>query len=339
MRQILRGLRGVHAWVGAAAALFLAVIGATGATCAFMPEIVRATLPAGLEPSKDPASFGQALSRFQAGDPRAVHFAVFDANGQGVHRLFLAGGADLFIDGQGAVVERTSRPEELLLDLHQELLLGRPGKLFVGAVGVTGLLLAATGLVVWFTGRPRLGTLPRSLARRELLATHRDWSGLIAALLLLQAATGAATIFTEPFRALLGGGSGQPAPAAPASAGPPDWPAILRTARSARPGAEVRSVGWSGAPDSAYEVGMRQPTDVSPGGETVVYVSAGGALLGARDGASRPAGDRIVDLLVGLHTGAWLGPVAKPVLVLTGGGLTILSLLGLLAFLQRWRRA
>lgn len=340
--KAVRALRLAHAWCGVFVALLLALIGLTGAACALESQLLQLTLPAARAPAPPAGTLGPALARYQAENPPRIVFAAFSIRDRGVHRLFLENAGDAFIDGHGRVVERPAgrpRIEDYLASLHYTLLAGEPGEFAVGLIGVTGILMTVSGLIVWSTGRPRLARLPRSMRRPELLAAHRDWAALLALLFLFQMATGASMAFREPIGRLFGGGPAPPDPPRSAAAGPPDWRAIMATAQARFPDGQIRQLS---APDRAaapFEIRIRRPGELSPSGETIAYIASDGAFLGARDGRSEPTSERLMNSLLGLHSGQLLGRAAQPVLFLTGTGLAVVSLLGGWAFLRRTRRS
>lgn len=114
-------------------------------------------------------------------------FVTFNAHQRGVHRVYFHDAADVFIAARGEVVARASgapRLEDLLMSTHHQFLAGRIGEQLTGLAATAGLLLTLSGLAVWLCGRPRLIRPPSSLARRELLAVHRDGAALLSILRL-----------------------------------------------------------------------------------------------------------------------------------------------------------
>jgi uncharacterized iron-regulated membrane protein len=89
----------------------------------------------------------------------------------------------------------------LLFDLHAHLMAGETGERVGGVIGLLGVVLAVTGLVLWWPARRRLSLanlVPRDLSRRTLLIWHRDVGAVTSPILLVLLLTGSGLVFYYP---------------------------------------------------------------------------------------------------------------------------------------------
>lgn len=339
----MRMVRTVHRWCGALLALFLIVIGLTGALSVFRGDLPRVQYSAARSAPADPAQFGAALARFEAdggGPVRSVKFAPYAL---GVHRVYLEGGAGAFIDGAGAVVARWksgARPEDFILNLHHKLLAGERGETVVGLIGIAGAGMVVTGLWLWWPARRgfALRLWPRSWSRLSLVASHRNLGILIALPLALQFVTGVAMVFEKPLARAIGVADKLPAGLSSGTAAP-DWPAIVAGATAAYPDGAVRIAATPRSPGGSFTVRLQRPGDLNPEGSTVVALDAAGQVLARYDAGTVGAGQRFLDAALGLHAGDWGGLASRLLVAATGAGLAFTALIAGIAFLKGRRTA
>ncbi len=94
-----------------------------------------------------------------------------------------------------------------MFELHHALLAGELGETIVGIEGITLILLAITGPIVWWPGVKRWRNgfrLWRGKGLQPLLRSlHRAGGAAITLVLLYSAVTGTAMVFKDRFRDIL----------------------------------------------------------------------------------------------------------------------------------------
>lgn len=349
-RQVFGVFRTAHAWAGAVLSLQLALLGLSGALLVFKEDFVRTVEPVAREAFiADPQALAaiavKAEEVFGADDVRSIRFAE---PGFALSYVRLHSGDAAYLDARGEVVSRWqghNRPEEWLLDLHEHLLAGRTGEIFVGLAGLCGLVLVFTGLVAIWPARRAIGltVVPISTARRDLLASHRNLGLMAAAPLLLIFVTGAGMTFDPQARAVLAGLTGQPPaklPKVSVGEGRIDWHAVMGEAQARYPDGHVRLAVWPRDGRAGASVRLKQPAEWQPNGRTTLTIDpATSAIVGDLDGRALPAGDKAFYSFYPLHA-AKLGEglparLHDAFMALTGLALFLLGLIGVYAFLRK----
>jgi len=232
-----------------------------------------------------------------------------------------------------------------LYNLHYTLLLGDTGKALVGWSGVALLVSLASGLVLWWPSRARLGAALRPQLRTGRVRFTYDLhvlSGLYGlAVSLALALTGAVLALPDMARPLVSALS----PLTPAYAPPdgllaPGAAALslddaVAIARQQFPDGEVRWIETPGKAGRPISVRLYRPGE--PGRRfprNQVWIDPGtGAILAVRDATRDSPGDRFIDWMHPLHNGEAFGLPGR-VLALAGG--LLLPLLFATGWL-RWR--
>jgi len=158
-----RALFQVHLWSGIALGLYVFMISLTGSLLVFSNELFRAATPAptiskSSEPRLTDAQLTQAATRLYPGyrvvkigralDPDEAVDVWLRRGADIQRRLFDARtGSDM-----GKSVPTAIRLISILLDLHDNLLAGSTGRKVNGIGAVVVLVLAITGLVIWWPG-------------------------------------------------------------------------------------------------------------------------------------------------------------------------------------------
>jgi len=158
-----RALFQVHLWSGIAVGLYILIISVTGSLLVFSNELFRAATPAptiskSSEPRLTDAQLTQAATRLYPGyrvvkigralDPDEAVDVWLRRGADIQRRLFDARtGSDM-----GKSVPTAIRLISILLDLHDNLLAGSTGRKVNGIGAVVVLVLAITGLVIWWPG-------------------------------------------------------------------------------------------------------------------------------------------------------------------------------------------
>ncbi|HTC33050.1 MAG TPA: PepSY-associated TM helix domain-containing protein [Bryobacteraceae bacterium] len=158
-----RALFQVHLWSGIAVGLYILMISVTGSVLVYWNELYRATTPApifskGTGPRLTDDQLTAAARRLYPGyrlarisrsrDPDQAVVVVFERGKQSKRRLFdPRTGSDL-----GDSVSAGMRAVAFILDLHDNLLAGETGRTVNGAGACAVLLVAASGIVIWWPG-------------------------------------------------------------------------------------------------------------------------------------------------------------------------------------------
>lgn len=340
-------IRTLHAWAGAILALILVLLGLTGALLVLREDWVKLTVPearAAVTPT--PAVLGAAAEAVEArGKPRSMMFAGPHI---GIHRLSYTDDGMAYAAADGRIVARwtgEARIEQGVFELHHRLLAGESGEMVVGVAGLAGAVLCLTGLVVWspawrsFAGK----VWPSSLARRDLVSSHRDLGIIMAVPVFLLCLTGGMIVFNDASKSLLTrlapGGVEAPRPAAAAAEGDIDWPLALARAQATFPRATLRLASWPAKPGASAAVRMKQPSEWHPNGRTVVYIDpATSQVIGAADAQALGPGARLQNAVFPVHAASVGGRFYDVVVFLGGQALAALGGLGLWSFLIQQRR-
>ena len=349
----MRILRLAHLYGGLLLALFMLVVSGTGAALVYKEAYWRLVYPElrGSVLVSDTAEQAAAIAAAHAQYGAALRSVKMPVPGVAAYQLYLHGaGAFLARDDHRIIDEwRTSeRLMSLLFDLHAHLMAGRSGELVVGSVGLVGLFMAISGLLLWWPSRRRFSLAnlwPRSLTRREMLFWHRDIGALMSPLLLLILLTGCGMVWYGTAQQWLNGLFGddvpvtvKPALAADTRFETPDA-AVLRRVVQALPGARI--VFYYPPQEGSAVAGfrLRQPCELHPNGRSYVYVNAhDGEILQASDACAMPPGERTTNLIYPLHAGKAGSAVYKLLVLLSAVALMVLSFSGVVSYLQKIRQ-
>lgn len=346
---MMRFLRTAHGWAGAVLSALIAVLGASGALLVLKKDYLRLAIPQARESaSLAPADLGPVLDQIEARfADEGLRYVALGDDSFGLHKVVFADGGAAYVDGAGEPVARwpkNGRVEDWLFDLHHYLLMGDAGKLIAGAAGIAALVLVVTGLVIVWPSLRRFAwrLWPRSGARRDLLAQHRDLGLIFAAPMLVLTFTGVAMIYSGPVKSALyavTASAPSPAPERPAvGQGDIDWAAALAAARTAYPGAAPRITSWPVEPGAPASLRLRQPAEWHQNGRTYLYIDpATSALIGVSDAQRLSAGDRAFNALYPLHAAGVGGRAYDAVSFLTGIVLAVLGCIGAWTFVLRLR--
>ncbi|HET8655124.1 MAG TPA: PepSY-associated TM helix domain-containing protein [Longimicrobiaceae bacterium] len=347
MRRLLRR---VHAWTGLAISLLLLSFAVTGGALVYKeaywrlvhPEL-RVSAPV-LGPSDHAAAIAAAWSDF-GGRIRSIKLPE---PGVPAYHLYLDGG-EAFLSATDHRVIDHWRPDErvmgFLFDLHAHLMAGEAGERVGGVIALLAVVLAASGLVLWWPARRRFAAahlLPRDLSRRGLLLWHRDLGALASPVLLVLLLTGSGLVFYNTARTLLNGVLGDAVPVTTPPEGEPGAPfslpdaAMISRVESAFPGARI--VFYRPPRDGIHEFRLKQPCELHPNGRSYVYLDAAGSIVQEIDACAMPPGERAAQAFYPLHAGKSGSAVYKLVVFLGALALAGLSLSGALSYLRKLRR-
>jgi uncharacterized iron-regulated membrane protein len=216
--------------------------------------------------------------------------------------------------------------------LHTNLLIGPKGKLLVTLATVESILLALTGLWLWWRKKGwRFGRLRGSIFRISW-DLHNATGLWFLIPVLAMAVTGVLIVIPAPVYRLAGAGpTGWPeAPrSVPADSTRPPLPlsSVLRIADSAVAGDPTRRLTIPGNARGAYAV--------EKSGATVFVDQFSAAVLAVQLPRVRTAGDNALHGVIELHTGELLGPVGQGVMTLGSLALALMTLTGVIL---GWKR-
>lgn len=215
---VRRALFQVHLWTGIGLGLYIMVVSLTGSVLVYRNELYRAATrdpiivsPAGprltveaLTEAAIRAHPGFVVDRvFEVKNPNQAVIVSLTRGNDKRERLFDPySGQDL-----GNSIEWGIRVMSWLLDLHDNLLFERTGRLVNGAGALCLILVACTGMVIWWPG---VQTWRRSLMLHRRVSWPRFNWDLHSALgfwsvgfVLLFGFTGAYLSYPDPFQAAL----------------------------------------------------------------------------------------------------------------------------------------
>ncbi|MBL8642359.1 MAG: PepSY domain-containing protein, partial [Rhodospirillaceae bacterium] len=224
-------------------------------------------------------------------------------------------------------------PIELAFEIHFDLVSGDPGERVVGLVGLFIFSMAVMGLLIWWPGwRGVKRSFAVKFSSGSIRATrdlHRVYGTVIAAVILLGAGTGIGLAWKPWFQAGLDKVTVMA-----------DWPPkaspgtceqtlsaddVAAAAQTYEDGARLKSVRFTARKTGPVTVHLHSKTLSRPRAADRVLVDAcTGVVLGAKDADLVPWGDQVLDWLLPIHTGEWLGLPGRILMLVMA-----LSLIGL----------
>ena len=346
----------VHLWLGLALSLVLILISLSGSLLVFRSEIDRLLRPDLLkvEPSGTPIGPTQAARLAQRAFPQdRVRLLALPGQPDEPYEAWMAEtDRHVYVDPYGARVLGTRGSTEGVMNglfaLHAELLAGSTGMWIVGVSGFLIVLLAATGLVLWWPGwrRVKVGLMVvwRRGWRRLNYDLHRAGGFYTLIFLLLVALTGSGLVFYEQTGQLLNSMTASaPLPPPPSASvvgeRAVDLDHALRTAQQELPEAVATFMYLPQQPTAPLTVRLRTPPEWHPLGRSFVYVDPyRGEVMRVDDMRGAPLGTRLLQTLYPLHIGAVGGLAVRWLYALLGLMPLILSLTGVLIWYVRWRK-
>lgn len=349
MRRLLRA---IHVYAGLILSLLLFVLAVTGSALVYKEAYWRIVYPElrapALELDAAHHARGVAISRARFGDE--LRSIKLPEPGVGGYHLYLTDGEAFLSAADFSLIDawRTGeRSMSLLFDLHAHLMAGDAGERVGGVIGLLGVVMALTGLVLWWPARRRFslaGLIPRDVSRRTLLVWHRDMGMVATPLLLVLLLTGSGLVFYDTALAMLRGVFGReadtieaPAIAPHASAGAVTA-AMIERVESALPDARIVFY-YPPAGDGAGVHGFRlkRPCELHPNGRSYVDLDGRGQLLRVLDACAQANGDRAAHAMYPLHAGKTPSATYKLAVFLGGVVLALLSASGVITYAAKLR--
>ncbi|MEP6671206.1 MAG: PepSY-associated TM helix domain-containing protein [Chthoniobacter sp.] len=348
----------IHLVTGLAAAIVLLLLGATGALLVFENEIDH-TLNAALfrvHPLRwEPLPLDELVQKVENARPGSrVGSLNLPAENDIAYVLTLKQppGKPLGVTVNpytGEVIGTLDSANPFMRKVHQfhkNLLLGPPGSQVMAWGAILLVVLALTGLVLWWPRK--LWSLGGAKATgRRSFDWHNFFGFYSSIFMLIFGVTGIVIHWDAEAMHLAGRLSGQPttlpvpkvSPAAP-GAKPLTAGAAFTAATNAVPGATITSIQGLGSMNAPLRITMRFPEDRTPAGRTNVYLHpTTGAVLLAQSSRNAPAPYRIVKLWNRqLHTGDTFGWPSRIIAALASASLPLLTITGPLIWWSRLRR-
>jgi uncharacterized iron-regulated membrane protein len=351
MKSALRKFtRWAHLWLGLITGIFICLMGVTGGLVGLRPQIATMLSPApaavaSCEASLDWNRAAKEITGYAHAEINRV-YGPYDAPYSKDPRYHFRMATENPIIFQHVIYDACAGRVlgsinfgwmDWTVDLHHNLLSGRTGRRWAGAIGIAMLVSGLSGLLIWLVTKPSLGTAFRiqlRFSRRTARETHRA-VGLAAALLLtLEAFTGLWLTFPQTMRSVLPAvpedvrpARGTPGVGVSGSAGLGEW---MAAAKAAIPDGFVREIRLPEG-NGNVQIRMWRPGDFRILGNNVVYVASGSAGVQGVDRYSERSGtSRFVQAMAALHYDEWGGVPFRILSALAGFVTPVLFLSGIL---------
>lgn len=356
-----RALFQVHLWTGLAIGLYAVAISVSGSILVYAPHMGAwahpdlREVPAAELTGRAALSPAQALERVRialpgrpllnvqvAGEPHRAH--VVGLLDQREYRVVFVhpatGQVSSPVHARGAVIGWIER-------LHSNFFSGRPGRVANGIGGLLLVLLAVSGIVIWWPGRRQIARALRidwsAGWKRVVFDLHNALGAWLLVPVVVLSMTGAYFTWPQVYREVVSRVSPVTRREAPRStvplspAEPVSLDVVIAQARRTNPAQPSIRVDLPGSPTSPYiVVATRGPEDGSRASTTTFVDRHSGAVLEVRRaGQAGTWGDAVIEWLAPLHTGHFGGPLVHVVWAVLGLAPTVLFVTGLLMWWNR----
>jgi uncharacterized iron-regulated membrane protein len=211
---VRKALLKVHLWTGLTVALYVVLIGSTGAALVFRPEMQKVTFPEFSEiarhgePDVDSSTIIRELqTQFPGYRLLGIDYPTYR---RGTYLSYLIKGAELRTvfshPVSGKIIGELPKTSWItrLQDLHFDLLGGSTGRTINGVGAFVLIVMFSTGLVIWWPGierwRQAMVVNFRKGWKRTNWDLHSATGFWLLALLMLWAVTGVEFAFRRPFQ-------------------------------------------------------------------------------------------------------------------------------------------
>ena len=351
----------VHRWTSLVSTIFLLLLCLTGLPLIFHHEIDEllgyALKPQTTHAGQQRATVDQIARAALAANPGMalqyiawdrdepdivttyVNYAVNGKPDDAIVRAFDAHSAELL----GPV---GTGPMLTVLKLHTDLFAGKPGKLFLGGMGLLFLVAIISGVVLYwpFTRRLRFATIRESQSSRILWL---DWHTLLGVITVVWAvvvgATGVINTWAEPMldawrarelASMVARYAGRPPPSHLAS-----LDSVVSNAKNIEPGLEVAFIAFPGTPFTSshhFAAFMRGDTPLTS--RLLRPVLLDGETAEVASTRDLPLYLKALFLSQPLHFGDYGGMPLKVIWAVLDGFTIAVIGSGLYLYLVRWRR-
>ncbi|HUG22938.1 PepSY-associated TM helix domain-containing protein [Piscinibacter sp.] len=352
----------LHRWLGLAAGLVLALVGATGALMSFEPEITR-WIDAGVltvAPRDGRLAAPQLLARLNDDHPqRRVTGLTMWRDPKSAARVVFAvpddrRGEVVYVDPHGAALRGASPVEGFLHvveDLHRRLAAGPAGRSVTGAATLCLILMCVTGLVLRWPRRAAdwrawLRLDMRLKGRGFLWQLHAVAGTWVLLLALLTALTGLYFAY-DWYRAGVHALTGTPlakrsapterrdeTPAVSRFELEPAWTRLQAAVPQWRQ-VTLRFPERGDQPLQATVLDADAPHDRA---FDRLQIDLSGELRRHERHADKPAGARLVAGMLALHTGSFFGVPGRLLMFATALSMPLFAITGWMLYVGRRRR-
>ena len=356
MRKLL--LR-IHLWLGAAAGLFLIVLGVTGSIIAFESDIDHWLRPGMWYVSGDrPLAEGALVASVeQRVGPAHVGSIEIPQQRNLAQRMSLTDGTSVTVNPYtGAILGRVKRPtrtDRILGQIHQIHLRLAPnpqrdawapaGKVIVSYAGLILCMLAPTGLVLWFRSRRATVKWQKASWFRRCFDLHLAigiWAGFFLFVagftgILIGFESGERAIFalTHSERPKFGP---RPQSVPQPGAAPIGVDRATEMARGALPPGAIDMIFLPTNPKGAYDVVVRVPEETSGSAHSDAVIDQyTGKVLQLRDFLTDSQGYRWIRFNRSIHTGDFGGLAGHILMSLTSLLLVAMVITGFVIWLKK----
>lgn len=341
MRQLLLT---VHQWVGLVAALFLIAVAVSGSALVFEAEIDRAlnTSLYYVKPGARTLPLETLLARVHAGVPKVNVTGIHIAEKPGLaYEASLSNGEWALVDPYtGALLGVRDRETSVARKLHlfhTRLLANEIGEQVVDWVCVALLLLALSGVYLWWPRR--IVALRRGSSWKRTNFDLHNIAGLYSSIVLVVIALAGVLIgfgaTTDPLLRRLNA-AGTPRVLMPESKLVQGAERItlddaFARADAALPGAFTSMLTVPYEPKAVFQVLKKFPEDRTPAGRSRVFLDQySGQVLLVENARQAPLGTRLINLKRSAHTGDIFGWPTRLVYFLASLGVAVQAITGAL---------
>lgn len=349
----------IHLWTGVTVALYVVLVGVTGAALVFRPEYQAATFPeffaieTGGQPDAPPARIIANLrERYRGYELLGIDYPTARRDS---YLSYLTKGEDLVAafshPASGAVIGEMPKSSWIvtLQNLHFDLLARSTGRTVNGIGALSLMVMFLTGAVVWWPGidrwRQSLKVDFRNGWKRVNWDLHSATGFWLFGLLMLWAVTGVEFAFREPFRKVVNSISPLTEFEAPESAPGASLPLadtseLVSKARAIVPDAKPGRVVLPSNERAAVQIVMARVDhgDFDTSDEVLLYFDQySGDLLLQREPAAEhaSAGDLFMKWIGPLHVGSFGGPGVKALWVVLALSFPLLAVTGTVMWWNR----
>lgn len=345
----------LHTWIGLIGGLLLAVLGVSGAIIGMKPQIEQALFPSLPEPlvCHAEASLEGVEARLAERNAPPIDRIYFSQDQDPRVHLRLETSPDhyqhLVYDSctQRILGEAQLGWLDWLVDLHHNLLAGKTGRRFVGAIGIVMLVSAFSGLLIWLLSNPRwrhfFSIQTKANSRRLIFDLHRSLGLIATAYLVIQALSGIYLSYPQTIRAGLSYFTPVPTEkrmkkkASMVTTMQPLQSFILAV-RHQYPEARIRELRLS--PTGPVSIKFSLPGDVRPTGVNQVQLDRASAEpIHADLIADQPTSSRGIEILTAIHYADWGGVGPRLLSLVLGFSPLVLTVSGFLIWWLPRRKA
>ena len=346
----------IHLWIGLASALFLIVMGLSGAAIAFENDYDHWFHPSlwyvAPQPQRIPqqALLDMVKQKYALANVEGI--LMQDTRDDLAQVYFLKNGLEVFVNPySGAILgtrDHATRLDAVINVIHQlhirlvHIRIGKidVGKLLVEIAGIELLIMIPTGLWLWW--KKKQFTPSWKSSWKQINWNLHNVVGIYTILFLtLATLTGFFISFEQPLFWITHSGPLErgPAPRSTPPGGAPqpaDLDSILRASDEALPNATTVAVEFPRGPKGVYVIEKRVPQDQSRSVHSEVYVDQFSAkALKVVDFNKISPGYRAVRINRSLHTGDYWGLPSHIILSISSALLSVMAITGIIIW---WKK-